>query len=172
MKRLLSRLRPDDGFGYVEMMIALVILNIGLLALMATFANGVVTIRKAGHSATASTLADSQIELYRALTYSAIVLDSTSIPDTAPYTTDSAYSVSQVTGTCSGQVSSNPQCNASREVTGPDHGTYRIDTYVVWLTPVNGRQVKQVTVVVHDANDLDGRVLGRRSSLFDEATGT
>ena len=172
VKRLLSRLRSDGGFGLVELMIAMVVMNIGLLSLLAAFANGVVTTRRAGRSATASTLADSQIELYRALTYSVIALDASSIPSTAPYTADKAYNASQVTATCSGQVSSNPQCNASRSVTGPDHGTYKVYTYIVWLTPTNGRQVKQVTVAVYDAAHTSGPALARRASVFDESTGT
>ncbi len=172
MKRLLARLRTDGGFGLVELMIAMVMLNIGLLALMAAFVNGVITSRRSGRVATASTLADSQLELYRALTYSAIAIDPSSIPSSAPYTTDAAYSASLVTGTCSGQVSANPQCNASRTLTGPDHGTYEVDTYIVGLTPQNGRQTKQVTVVVRDTKRLNGPALIRRSSLFDASTGT
>ena len=74
------------------------------------------------------------MELYRALPYSMIGLDPASMPGTAPYTTDAAYSASQVSQTCSGQA----QCNASQTVTGPDHGTYRIDTYIVFMTPTDG----------------------------------
>jgi Tfp pilus assembly protein PilV len=172
VKRVLARLRSDGGFGLVELMIAMLILNVGLLSLMAAFANGIVTTRHGGRVATASTVADTQLELYRALTYSAIALDPSTIPASAPYTSDSAYSASQVTATCTGQVSSNPQCNASRTVTGPDHGTYQVDTYIVFLTPPNGRPVKEVTVVVRDTQSLSGPALARRSSLFDEATGT
>ena len=172
MKRLRQRLHSEGGFGLVELLIAMVMLNISLLALMAAFANGLVTTRRAGRSATASTLADTQLELYRALTYSAIALDPSSIPGAAPYTTDKAYNPSQVTATCSGPVSSNPQCNASRSLTGPDHGTYIVETYIVWLTPVNGRPVKQVTVAVYDSKSVTGPALARRSSLFDASTGT
>lgn len=156
----------------IELIISITMLNVGLLALMAAFVNGVTTTRRAARTATASTLADTQMELYRALTYGAILLDSTSVPATAPYTTDSAYSGSMVTGTCSGLVSTNPQCNASRSVTGPDHGTYRVDTYIVPITPQNGRTAKQVTVVVRDTQALSGPPFARRSSIFDESTGS
>ena len=156
----------------IELTIALAILNIGLLALLTAFTNGTVTARRSGRTASASVLADTQMELYRALTYSAIALDASSIPGSAPYTTDAAYSATQVTATCSGPVSSNPQCNASRTVTGPDHGTYEIDTFVVYWTPTDGRQTKQVTVVVRDTANLSGRELARRTSIFDALTGT
>jgi Tfp pilus assembly protein PilE len=170
--RLIARLRSEGGFGLVELMSAMVVLNIGLAALLAAFTNGILTAKRSGRVATASTLADTQIELYRALTYSAIALDPSSVPTSGPYISDSAYSASQVTGTCAGAVSSNPQCNASRTMTGPDHGTYEIDTYIGWFTPTNGRPAKQVTVVVRDTNNLSGPALVRRSTVFDESTGT
>jgi Tfp pilus assembly protein PilV len=89
-RRLLARLRRADGFGLVELLIAMLILNIGLLALIAAFINGTRTVRQAGKISTASTLADTQLELYRSLTYGAIALDPLSVPTTGSYTTDSA----------------------------------------------------------------------------------
>jgi Tfp pilus assembly protein PilV len=172
VKRLSARLRTEEGFGMIELIVSMTMLNVGLLALMAAFVSGVTATKRTGRVASASTLADTQIELYRALTYSAITLDIGSVPVAAPYTTDSAYSASMVTGTCSGDVSTNPQCNASRSVTGPDHGTYRVDTYIVPITPVNGRTAKQVTVVVRDSQNLTGPPLARRSTIFDESTGS
>ena len=111
------------------------------------------------------------MELYRALTYSAIALDPSSVPVSGSYVSDSAYSGSQVTATCSGEVSSNPQCNATRTVTGLDHGTYEIDTYIVLYTPTNGRPLKKVTVVVRDTTRLTPALV-RRQSFFDESTGS
>jgi type II secretory pathway pseudopilin PulG len=172
-RRLLKRLRGDDGFGLVELLIAMLILNIGLIALMGAFVTGSRTVRRASRIATASTLADSQLELYRALTYGAIALDPNSIPTTTPYTTDAAYSSTQVTATCaSGTYTSYPQCNASRTVTGPDHGIYRVDTYIVLRTPTGGRAVKLVTVVVRDTSALTSTALARASTSFDQSTGS
>ena len=172
MKRLRARLRRDDGFGLTELVVAMAVLNIGLLALLGAFINGVTTTSHNGRVATASTLADSQLELYRALTYSNILLDASTIPATAPYTADRAYSASQVTGTCPGSVSTNPNCSASRTITGPDHGTYEIDTYITTTAPTNGRTVKQITVVVRDTRALSGPALVRRTSIFDASTAT
>ena len=171
--RLVRFVRRREGFGIVELLIAMVMLNVGLLALLAAFISGSTAVRRASRVATASTLADTQMELYRALTYGAIALDSSSIPSGAPYTTDAAYNASQVTATCaSGSYTSYPQCNASRSVTGPDHGTYRVDTYVVYRTPTSGRAVKLVTIVVRDSASLTGPALARQSSSFDQSTGT
>jgi type II secretory pathway pseudopilin PulG len=172
-RRLLKRLRRAEGFGLVELLIGMMILNIGLLALLAAFVGGTTAIRRASRVGTASTLADSQLELYRRLTYGAIALDPLSVPTTTPYTSDSAYVSTQVTATCaSGTYTSYPQCNASQTVTGPDHGSYRIDTYIVYSTPTGGRAVKVVTVVVRDASNLTGPTLARATTAFDQSTGS
>ncbi len=171
-RRLLRRLRASPGFGLVELLIAMLVLNIGLLAVVAAFVNGSFAISRSSRVATAATLADQQMELYRALTYGVIALDPSTIPAEAPYTTDSAYDALQVTATCSGAVVDNPQCNASRTVTGPDRGSYRVDTYIVTRTPAGGRDVKLVTVVVRDASRLTNPALTRQASSFDESTGS
>lgn len=142
-------------------------LNIGLLAVVASFSSGIVSLNRAGRVTTGAVLADGQMELYRALTYNAIQLDPATIPGTAPYTTDAAYSASQVTGACSGNP---PQCNASRQATGADNKTYRIDTYIVTVTPTGGRPVKKITVVVRDYNNLT-LTFARQVSTFDQSTG-
>ena len=40
MKRLRQRLRAEEGFGLVELMISLVVLNVGILAIVAAFQLG------------------------------------------------------------------------------------------------------------------------------------
>jgi Tfp pilus assembly protein PilE len=171
--RLVRFARRREGFGLVELLIAMVMLNLGLLALLAAFISGSTTVRRASRIATASTLADTQLELYRSLVYGSIALDPSSVPASAPYTTDVAYNASQVTATCAaGSYTSYPQCNASRSVTGPDHGTYRVDTFIVYRTPTSGRPVKLVTVVVRDSTKLTGPALARHSSSFDQSTGS
>ena len=172
VKALFARLRSEEGFGLIELMIATLIMNVSLLALLAAFTTGITTGKRSARIATASTLADMQLELYRALTYSAIAIDPSSIPGPGTtYRSDSAYNATQITATCSGSVSTNPQCNAMRTVTGLDHGTYEIDTYIVTMTPSNGRALKKVTVVIRDTKNVTVAGLVRRSSLFDQSTG-
>jgi hypothetical protein len=57
-------------------------------------------------------------------------------------------------------------------VTGPDHGIYRVDTYIVLRTPTGGRAVKLVTVVVRDTSALTSTALARASTSFDQSTGS
>jgi prepilin-type N-terminal cleavage/methylation domain-containing protein len=173
---VIRRLRRQDGFGLIELLVALIVLSAGLLAMLAVFTSGTVSLRRAGRIATANALADQQLELYRAITYSSIGLDSTSVNATdSTYRADSALGGSignDIVVTCTGVPN---QCNPSRTATGPDSHSYRIDTYIVWKTPTAGgnagRSVKLVTVVVRDSSNLSGRALARVASSFDQSTG-
>jgi Tfp pilus assembly protein PilV len=165
-----KRLRVDqEGFGLIELLIAMVILNIGLLAIIASFQAGIITLARASKVTTASVLGDQQMELYRALNYASIRLAPSTIPNTPPYTSDTAYSATQITGTCSGPPYPD-ECNASRTATGADGKSYRVDTYIVEMTPTGGRPVKQVTIVVRDGTNLSN-VYARQATSFDQATG-
>jgi hypothetical protein len=118
------------------------------------------------------------MELYRALTYNAIALDSTSLAAVDnTYKCDSALGAScpnvtsgEVTTACAGSPLPN-QCLPSRTTTGADRKNYRVDTYITTTTPANGRAEKLVTVVVRDARALSARPLARIASTFDQSTG-
>jgi prepilin-type N-terminal cleavage/methylation domain-containing protein len=142
----MTRARGQQGFALIEMLAAIVIINIGLLGILLALNSGMVTLRRSAESSTASAVADRQVERYRAIAFASIFLDTTSLAATdSTYRTDSAYSASQVSQTCSPLVAA---CAPSQTVTGPDGHSYRVDTYVVWTTPTGGSAVKQVTVVV------------------------
>jgi type II secretory pathway pseudopilin PulG len=170
------RLRSERGFGLIELLMAMVMLNIGILAIVAAFNSGMFALNRASKISTASALADSQMELYRAIKYDAIGLDSTALGSVDnTYKCDSALGAScpnstsgEVTLTCSPLTD---QCNPSRAVVGADHKNYRVDTYIVYTTPTNGRQLKVVTVVVRDGNTLSARPYARITSTFDPSTG-
>lgn len=143
---MIARARGQQGFALIEMLIAIVVINIGLLAILLALNSGMVTLRRSAETSTASALADQQLERFRARSFAAIYLDTTSLAATdSTYQSDSAYSASQVSQTCSPLVAA---CTPSQTVTGPDGRSYRIDTYIVWTTPAGGTAVKQVTVVV------------------------
>jgi Tfp pilus assembly protein PilE len=165
-----ARLRNEDGFGLIELMIALVMLNVGILALVAAFNSGSLAIQRASQAATAATLGEKQMELYRAQIYANVALDAASkvtASGNGVYAGDTAYSATQEIKTCTAPIP--PQCDAMRTVSGPDGILYRIDTYIVSYTPTNGRSVKRVTVVVRHEPTV--RTLARLTSSFDEATG-
>jgi len=61
-------------------------------------------------------------------------------------------------------------CDPSYTTTGADHRSYRVDTYLYFDTPSSGQQLRAVTVVVRNADDVTG-TLARVSSTFDSSTG-
>jgi type II secretory pathway pseudopilin PulG len=172
------RLRSDDGFGLIELLMAMVMLNIGILAIVAAFNSGIFALNRASRISTAAALADSQMEVYRAITYNAIGLDSTSVGSVDnTYKCDSALGGACPNST-SGEVTrtdcASPlpnECIPSRTVTGADHKSYRVDTYIVYTTPTNGRQLKSVTIVVRNGSALSARPYARVTSTFDPSTG-
>ena len=173
---MLARLRNEKGFGLLELLMAMTMLNIGILALVAAFNSGAVALQRASRTSTAATLADAQMELFRAVTYTAVGLDSTSVSGTDTlYQNDSvlggslANDLLATTG-CTGSPLPN-QCIATRTVAGADHRSYRVDTYVTQTTPPNGRAIKLVTIVVRDAK-TPFRTLAREQSTFDLSTGS
>ena len=173
-----ARLRQDGGFGLIELLIAMVVLNIGLLALVASFNSGIVTLQRASRVTTAAVLADQQMELYRAIAWANIRLESaaaaTADAEIAPYRSDVGrqYPTALVTDTCSPLVA---ECTPRQTVTGADGRSYRVDTYIVSEIPNQGgsnegRPVKKVTIVVRDGTNLN-TVYARQVSTFDQSAG-
>jgi Tfp pilus assembly protein PilV len=147
----MRRLRGESGFALIELIAAIVMINIGILAILLALNSGMVTLRRSAELSTAAAVADKQLERYRAVVFSSIFLDDASVAAAdSTYTSDSAYSASQVTSACTPLVAS---CTPTQTVTGPDGRSYRIDTFIVWATPAGGDPVKQVTVVVRKPGD-------------------
>ena len=166
-----SRAVRQDGFGLIELLVSMTVLNVGILALVAAFQSGAFALQRASKLSSAAAIADIQMERYRALTYSAIALDTATFQaDLADptYYRDSAFATSQVTTTCAGVPD---ECKPIRTLTGPDGKNYRIDTYIVADSVATSRPFKRVTIVVRDARALSGQALARIASTFDESTG-
>jgi type II secretory pathway pseudopilin PulG len=170
---MLKRLRKEEhGFGLIELVISMVILNVGLLALVAAFNSGSVALKRAGQVSTATVLADKQLELYRGIKFTGIGLQS-GLVTTA--NGDSLYVANWPSGTAdttSCTDATKPECKPMQTVVGPDGRSYRIDSYVV-SNPVSGgtRPVKTVRVIVRDGL-VPSRNLVRAESTFDESTGS
>jgi type II secretory pathway pseudopilin PulG len=171
ISRVLKRMRTEGGFGLVELLMAMAILNIGLLAVVAAFSSGMVSLNRASRITTASVIADQQMELYRAVTHAAIRLDTSAVDGTdQKYRNDPTIGgdiTLLVRGACSGPPD---ECNPSRKVVGADRKDYRLDTYITQTAPSGGRTVKKVTLVVRDWNNLAVTFV-RQASTFDQSTG-
>jgi len=165
------RLRSEGGFGLIELLLAMLILNIGLLAVVAAFSSGMISLNRASRITTGAVLADQQMELYRALTYGQICLEQTAVDATdTKYRADPAIGGNIALLITSGCTPLNDEHNPSRVTTGADRKSYRVDTYVVQTTPTGGRPVKKVTVVVRDSANLSVTYV-RQASSFDQSTG-
>jgi Tfp pilus assembly protein PilV len=246
----------------IELLLAMIVISVGILALFAMFNSGMVQIRRASSVSTAAALADSEIESYRALQYDAIgLVDSSVTAADSTYKGDVAYKTDAPSTTLAGAMTSSQTTMSvvsasgfpsapfrvkvdneivvvtavsgttftlddgngtgtriaqdgtaaathnsgatvtvknlvglsacaspavlpctdttksvpTKTIVGADHRTYRMDTYMTWLTQSNssgtaGRQVKLVTVVVRD-NTSPYRVYARVASAFDQSTG-
>lgn len=99
----MGRLRRDDGFMMVELLMAITILVIALTTLVAVFSSGVVGMGQSSAKTTATLLADAQMETYRVMVYRDIGLDlsATTVAGLdSRYTTDSACANAAVGTTC------------------------------------------------------------------------
>ena len=63
------KLRDEKGIGLVELLISLLVLNLGIFATMGAFTSGTVAIRHASRVSTAAALADKKIEAFRQMSY-------------------------------------------------------------------------------------------------------
>jgi Tfp pilus assembly protein PilV len=173
------RARAEDGFGMLELVLAMTMLVVGVFAVFGMFSSGVLTIKRASTISTASVLADAQMENFRAVRYETIAMTSASVTgaDTT-YKTDSAYKAPGTNLVNEAVTATGASYLPTQTVTGADNEQYRVDTYITWIPIANGgspstagRNVKLVTIVVRDT-DSPYRVWSRVSSSFDQATGS
>jgi Tfp pilus assembly protein PilV len=88
----LIRARCEHGFGMVELLAAMMVMLIGILAVFGLFQASTVQLRRASIETTAAALADAEMERYRAIRFDSIGLaDSDVAAADATYTADSAY---------------------------------------------------------------------------------
>jgi Tfp pilus assembly protein PilV len=108
--------QSEAGFGLIELLISMVILQIALLAIIGAFGAGAVALGRAGLVNTAAVLADTQMELYRSMPYDAIGLDTANAPTTGMYAADTAACPASQTPVCGN--------TGPRNNTTPNTGTW------------------------------------------------
>jgi type II secretory pathway pseudopilin PulG len=189
----------EAGFGLVELLIAMVILQIALLALVGGFSAGAVALGRASRANTAQALANQQMELYRSMTYDPIGLDTASAPTTGMYVADTTVCQAGQTPVCantgprnnpgtslwsctatSGTTSVsfyysangiNP-CVAHRLVSGsgsPDGKSYYVDTYIK-LTASSTTQRAFKQISVVVRDGVTGKQLAKQVTTIDCGT--
>jgi Tfp pilus assembly protein PilV len=178
-----TRAREESGFGLLELLMAMVMLNVGILAIVAAFSSGNSALARASRISTAAALADKEMEIYRGADYDNIVFSTSewnSATGDSTYTGDAVYQTNMATppapkalvstvSTCPSVVPAQA-CDPSFVLTGADHRKYRVDTYLYYDTPSFGNQLKTITVVVRDG-DTQTKTYARVTSTFDPSTG-
>jgi Tfp pilus assembly protein PilV len=101
--RLVAKLRAEDGIGLIELLIAILVLNIGIFATIGAFTSAATTIRRASRISTAAAIADQTVESLHNLKYSNIVgytslATNTTGADGLTYNVQVVVSSGQVTG--------------------------------------------------------------------------
>jgi Tfp pilus assembly protein PilV len=178
LERVARRAGRQEGFGLIELLAAMVNLLVGILALFTMFQSGAQTIRHASTVATASALADKEMEGFRAVAYDEVALNQTAFTSAdSVYTSKSAYGAP---GSAEGNsiVSATATFSPTQTLTGADAHSYRVDDYVTWHTDTTtdtsgkvftGRAVKVVTVVVRDS--ITNRIWASATSIFERCVG-
>jgi Tfp pilus assembly protein PilE len=74
LSRLGARIRDERGLGLIELLIALLVLNVGIFATLGAFTSGALALRRASHVSTAAAISDQEMEKLRDSSYAAIQL--------------------------------------------------------------------------------------------------
>src|SRR5262249_19300934 len=138
-RRMLDeRLTREDGFGLVELMIAMTVMAIGIAAIVSGFSSGILAVSRASQTSTAGPLADKQMEAYRAIPYKSIMVTPTS---------DSTYA---------GDPAIAPPLFALTTTTSPGWSTDQYDgTYCAGTTQLSaGSSVNATSVTVNSTTGL------------------
>jgi len=178
------RARDESGFGLLELLMAIVMLNVGILAIVAAFSSGNAALARASQVSTAAALADKQMEMYRGAAYNNIVFttsDWNAATGDSTYTSDTVYQQNMsnptapkalvaTVSTCPSALPTTLACDPSFTTTGADHRSYRVDTYLYYDAPNYGNQLKTVTVVVRSGTNT-AKTWARVTSTFDPSIG-
>ena len=145
----IRRFEAEDGIGLIELLISLTILVIGVAATLAVFSSSITGLQHTGQEGTALTLADRQLESYRAMPYACIPPSTMTAPTgcLTPSGFPNPYAASQVTTSAD----------------SPDHKLYAVTTTVATAA---GSGV-QISVSV--ALNSGGPTLAKESSYFSAA---
>lgn len=174
---MIERLRSEEGFGIVELIVATVVLTVALLALMASYDEAFVSLHKSARTSSAATLAETQLELYGALPYASIGLSSSKL--TTAKASDAYYSTDEATLTPTGTDVTNASCDTTSaqclpvqaSVKGSDGKNYRIETFVRDVTQtltVGTTTERVVTVIVRDPNTSGTPSVYTVTAAFDQ----
>lgn len=147
--RVARRLRSEAGFGLIELLIAMLVTNIAVMALVAALSSSHVALVRASRISTAAAVANAELEKYRALTWASVKIAPTAPTQTKTGPDGRAYTLA-TTGVW--ECPNAPGATVASETAS---------------CPTGGRPVRRLTVVVSDSTGT----LVRQSTTFDAITG-
>ena len=173
------RLRSESGFGLIELLMAIVLLNVGILAIVAAFNAGIVSLNRASRI---STGACARRRPDGALPRAHLRRDRARLIDDPEH--GAVHDRRGLLGhPGDGDLqrlaeAQRVQREPVRRRPGPQEVPRSTPTSssppasTTPPTPTGGRQLKIVTVVVRDGNNLYARPYAREASTFDQSTGS
>jgi Tfp pilus assembly protein PilE len=165
----------------VELIIAMVVLTVGLLALAAAYDAAFFSLHSSARKSAAANLAETQLELYASMQntanttwYTLVGLDTTRLATAktdANYLADyNALSPSGTDITISG-CGSTANCLPLQTLTGSDGRTYKVETFIRSVTqnliPSGTAKEIVVTVIVRDPHQSGTPIAFEASSALD-----
>lgn len=178
------RLKGEAGQGLVELLAAIVVLSIALMALMAGYDTAFLSLHQSAQKSIASTLANEQLELYNAFSYSKVGLDATTL--TNIQTAGASYDATYVADKASLDNTANdadvpiancgatPNCYPVQTAIGSDHRSYRLETFVRDITNTSVSNIswttREVTVIVRDPSTAGSPEILRLTTAFDRGS--
>jgi type II secretory pathway pseudopilin PulG len=176
--RFAHRVRAEEtGVGLIELLIALTLIAVGVGAALSVFASSIVSLQHGAKQGTAVSLADRQLEAYRAMSFDCLPTSLTS-----GFTTPAQVGVDPACGTPfvppdytdpRDPTNPSPYPNpfaATQSVTGtvsPDHRAYTVTTSIAANSASCGGNATQIIVSVTLAGNAT--VLAREASCFSSA---
>jgi Tfp pilus assembly protein PilE len=180
---MLKRLRDEHGMGIVELVVAMVVITVAILALMASYDEAFFSLHSSARKTAAASLAETQLELYGALPYASIGLSSslltTANSDTVYSADKAALSPAGTDVTYAGCTTTDAQCKPLQtSVKGTDNKNYRVETFIrtasqdLTCQGVVGScgtaYERVVTVIVRDPNVARTPLVYEVTAAFDQ----
>ena len=183
------RLRTEHGQGIIELVVTMVVISLALLALAASYDTGFLSLHHSARKLAAANLAEKQLELYAAIPYASLGLDTTTLATVKAsdptYVSDEAALTptgTDVTLTCGTSsfclpVQCTPAATCTYPVTtsedplGSDGKHYKVETFIrkVSQTVSGGATANEIdiTVIVRDPNTSGTPIVYETTTAFD-----
>lgn len=154
----MARLRSEHGMTLIELLIAMLVMTIGIFAIVAGLASGILTIERGAKSTYAGAIADKQLEAERQAGYASLTVGPQTSSTTVASDGGTDWIGTTISWTCpTGSLSPNTPTTPSPVPTCTSG------------TPAS-RPVKLVEIEVRNTTSA-GKLLFNESSTFDQSMG-